>query len=129
MIELKLPYCPSVNHYKKMGGFSRTKDGKLFQKRVNSKETLQYYYEVWAIVKAQGLPSFHSATIYVEVDVYPPDARKRDIDGILKVLLDAMQNAKVYDDDYQIARLLVTRCEIISKGKLIVRIREINDVS
>lgn len=126
---LTLPYPPSVNHYKKVGGLVRTKTGKIYQKRVNSKETIGYYYQVYMRVKAAiGLidaKSFGRATISVEVDVYPPDARKRDLDGILKVLLDSMQHAGVYDDDNQISRLTVQRMGKMDYGQVIVRIMEI----
>jgi crossover junction endodeoxyribonuclease RusA len=124
-VSILLPYPPSVNHYKKVGHLNTTKKGKVYQLRFNSPETLQYFYRVWLKVRMEGLKSFQGATISVDVDVYPPDKRKRDLDGILKVLLDAMQKAGLYDDDYQIARLLVTRKHTIASGEIVVRIREI----
>lgn len=123
MIEIKLPYPPSVNHYKKTGRLITTKRGKIYQQKFNSPETIAYFYQVWMKARKEGLKSFQGETISVEVEVYPPDRRKRDLDGILKVLLDAMQKANLYDDDAQIARLLVTRHNIISQGQIIVRIR------
>lgn len=129
MIELELPYPPSVNHYKKLGGLGLTKSGKMYQKRINTDETNKFYYDVWIKIRTlkatEGLKSFDKAIISVDVYVYPPDARKRDIDGILKVLLDSMQKGGLYDDDNQIARLLVTRMSIIPKGKVVVRIQEL----
>jgi len=129
MIELTLPYPPSVNHYKTIGRIQRTTTGKLYQTRINSNETKRYYFEVWFLVQhlkaKEGLISFDSATISVEVDVYPPDGRKRDLDGCLKVLLDSMQRAGLYNDDYQIARLLVQRKCIIKGGQIIVRISKL----
>lgn len=124
MIEIELPWPPSVNHYKQLGRLVQTKSGKIFQARVNSDVTKKYFLEVLVAIKQRGVKSFHSSTISVEVYVYPPDKRKRDIDGILKVLLDAMQHAGLYDDDVQIARLYVERRDIIKKGKVIVRISE-----
>jgi crossover junction endodeoxyribonuclease RusA len=125
MIEITLPWPPNVNHYKKAGRLVRTKSGKMYQARVNSDDTNHFYWQVWTRIQKEGLKSFHSATISVEVDAYPPDKRKRDIDGILKVLLDSMQKGGLYDDDYQIARLLVERKDIIPNGKVIVRISEL----
>lgn len=125
MLELILPYPPSANHYKTVGRTVKTKSGKVFQMRVNSKQTLGYYYSVYLAWHRLNAAGFGSATITLEVDVYPPDKRKRDLDGILKVLLDSMQHAGVYDDDYQIARLLVTRKAMIPEGQIIVRLEEL----
>ena len=130
MIELELPWPPCINHYKKPGRIVRTVTGKLYQMKVNTNETTRFYYEVWVKIRnmkaREGLKSFQGSTISVEVDAYPPDKRKRDLDGILKVLLDSMQRGGLYDDDYQIARLLVTRKDMIEQGKVVVRIQELN---
>ena len=124
-LELVLPYPPSVNHFKKVGCLTRTKSGKLYQARVNSPETTAYYYRVWHYIRSRGLKSFGSATISVEVLVHPPDKRKRDLDGILKVLLDSLQRGGLFDDDAQVARLLVTRCGTMEDGQIIVEVSEI----
>jgi crossover junction endodeoxyribonuclease RusA len=128
MIEcsLILPYPPSVNHYKKVGQIVRTKKGKLYQKRYNSPETQAYYYQVWMLVRQERLKSFAGATISMQIEVCPPDKRKRDLDGILKVLLDSLQHAGLYDCDSQIARLLVIRKDIIKYGQLIVKVKDIS---
>jgi crossover junction endodeoxyribonuclease RusA len=127
MIEIKLPYPPSVNHYKRAGRITTTANGKIYQKRVNSDATNRFFYEVWVEISRmrsqEGLKSFGDATISVEIDAYPPDKRKRDLDNILKVLLDSLQKTSVYKDDNQIARLLVTRCPTIAQGQIIVRIK------
>jgi crossover junction endodeoxyribonuclease RusA len=121
-VTITLPYPPSVNHYKSIGRTIRTKKGKSLQMRINSPATKRYFYEVWMKVRQLGLKSFQGATISVEIDSYPPDRRKRDLDGICKVLLDAMQHAGLYDDDYQISCLTVKRMSIIPQGQVIVRI-------
>lgn len=129
MIELTLPYPPSVNSYKNIGRLTKTKNGKLLQMRVNSPQTKQFYWNVWvkihALMASQGVKAFGESMIYVEIDVYPPDKRKRDIDNVVKPILDSMQHAGLYDDDYQIARLLITKCSIIEQGQVIVRIFEL----
>jgi crossover junction endodeoxyribonuclease RusA len=127
MLELTLPYPPSVNHYKTIGRLVRTAGGKMYQQRRNSKETVGYYYEVYSLWHRKGVSGLGSAIISLQVDVYPPDKRKRDLDGILKVLLDSMQHAKIYDDDCQICRLIVTRKPMIPEGQIVVRIQEYLD--
>lgn len=128
MIELTLPYPPSVNHYKKLGALITTRNGKVYQSRVNTDATKGFYYRVWFHLRSLGIKSFDRATISVEVDVFPPDKRKRDLDGILKVLLDSLQRGGLFDDDAQIAKLLVTRKEIIAGGQVVVRVSELDTV-
>lgn len=129
MIEIELPYPPCLNHYKMPGRLVKTRTGKVYQSRINTPETTRYYFAVSSIIfrmrRSEGLKCFGDATIGMEVYAYPPDKRKRDLDGILKVLLDAMQKAGLYNDDYNIARLYVERKDIIPSGKVIVRIREL----
>jgi crossover junction endodeoxyribonuclease RusA len=129
MIEITLPYPPSVNNYKTVGKLVTKPSGKIYQQRINSAKTKRFYFEVWMKIRQlmakEGLKSFGGATICLEVDVYPPDARKRDLSNILKTLEDSLQRAGLFDDDYQIARLLVTRCQIIPHGQIICRITPI----
>jgi len=124
MIELTLPYPPSVNNYKRVGRLTKTKNGKLYQPRVNTNETNMFYFQVAMRVRDEGLKIYRDETISLEVhmDVYPPDHRARDVDNIIKPCLDSLQRAGVIANDFQIARLVVQRCEIIPQGLIKLRI-------
>lgn len=63
--------------------------------------------------------------VSLEIELYPPDRRRRDIDNVQKAIFDALQYAKVYKDDSQVCRLLVQRYKPVKDGKIIVSIREI----
>lgn len=43
---------------------------------------------------------------------------RHDIDAIIKPVLDAMQDARVYDNDKQIAQLIVKKVNDLDKGDL-----------
>jgi len=113
MLELELPFPPSVNHYYRhwRGRTLISREGRRFRQRVVS------------ILAARGLRMM-SRPLEVEVDVYPPDRRRRDIDNVQKSLFDAIQHAGVYRDDSQIVRLVIEKRECVPGGKTIVRIQE-----
>jgi crossover junction endodeoxyribonuclease RusA len=77
------------------------------------------------LVRQKGFEGFGGAVLSLEMDVYPPDKRKRDIDNLIKPGIDSLMNSGLFDDDSQIARLLVVRKHIIPGGEVIVRIGEL----
>ena len=112
MTELELPFPPSVNHYWRRVG-PRTlisRGGRAFRS------------SVCAILAAQGVRPLRGP-LAIEIDVYPPDRRRRDIDNLQKALLDALAHGGAYEDDSQVSRLSVVRREVIPEGKVVVRIR------
>lgn len=113
-IKITLPYPPSVNHYWGQVGSKKFlgKKGKEFREAV-----------IIAVYNArQGALN---GRLHMEVYLYPPDNRKRDVDNILKPLLDALEHASVYENDSQIDKLCVTRMEVAKDGYCEVTISEI----
>ena len=62
----------------------------------------------------------------VHIALFPPDKRKRDVDNVLKSLLDACEHAGCYENDNQIDELHVIRQEIIKGGACTIVILQIN---
>jgi len=58
----------------------------------------------------------------VFIEVYPPDRRRRDIDNLLKAIIDSLEHGGVFHDDSQIEWLLIERANIVPKGKVGVHI-------
>lgn len=110
-----LPYPPTVNTYWRHAVVGRacrvftTKEGKEYRKLVRA-----------LLIGVQS----YSGRLMVIVTAHPPDKRKRDLDNILKALLDAMQGS-LYEDDSQIDQLLIKRGDVIKGGKVRVTIEEI----
>ena len=125
LCELELPWPPSTNHYKSVGRMVTTKSGKIYQQRVNSIETQQFFCDVYNLIRKKRLPCFKNERLDIEIWLHAPDNRKIDLDNRLKVLLDALQQAKLYADDNQIDKLLVVRKEIIKKGRVDIILKSI----
>jgi Holliday junction resolvase RusA-like endonuclease len=128
-ITLELPWPPSANSYKKVGGMTRTKNGKLFQRRVDTNETKAFYFQVVQIIRANGLRyTFKSGEkLQVEMLLYPPSNSHFDIDNRAKVTLDSLQRGFLIADDYDIDRLIIERKEICApNGKVIVILQKLN---
>jgi crossover junction endodeoxyribonuclease RusA len=93
------PWPPTVNHYWRHVG----------SKVLVSKAGRQYRETIKKIVVASGLKITLRGGVGLEIVAYPPDKRRRDLDNILKSLLDAMQHAGVFEDDNQINQIWLRR--------------------
>ena len=115
MVEFELPYPPSVNHYWRRVG-ARTlisRGGRAFRQAV------------CAILAARGVRPL-AGPLTLEIVIYPPDRRRRDIDNVQKALLDALQHGGAYGDDSQIIRLSIEKGDPIEGGSTMVRIEEVS---
>jgi len=65
----------------------------------------------------QKAPWFGDKRLSMVIYVRPPDKRKRDLDNLLKPLLDAMEGI-VYDDDSQIDYLSIERMNLVKSGSI-----------
>ena len=61
--------------------------------------------------------------------LFPRDKRKIDIDNRIKCVLDALQDAGVFNDDFQVDELTIVRGKTIKGGGIRVMIEEINSDS
>jgi len=116
MIELHLPYPPSVNRYYRNVG-SRTlisRDGRDYRRRVQM------------LLAGRGIRPTEGP-LAVLVDLFPPDRRRRDADNAMKALLDSIEHAGGYHDDSQIVHLEVHKCEPVTGGSSVVQISPIDE--
>lgn len=112
MILLNLKYPPSVNTYWGFHGNRRflTTRANAFKNHVSEQ------------VIETCTPKLGKARIELTVTLCPPDKRKRDIDNVLKSLIDSLCQAGVFDDDEQVDVLMVQRGEIVKGGRTVVMI-------
>ena len=96
VLTLDLPYPPSLNrYYRSFGG-----------RVVISREGRRYTDSVVSILSSCGMTAIRKK-VRMRIDVYPPDARRRDIDNILKCLLDSLVKGGALEDDSLIRGLSI----------------------
>ena len=71
----------------------------------------------------QRVPRLSDAPFSVLIDAYPPDKRKRDIDNLLKPVLDALGEYGAITDDSDIKELCICKLEKRDGGELEVYIK------
>jgi crossover junction endodeoxyribonuclease RusA len=112
----ELPWPPSVNHY-----YVRARNGHI---AIGSKgrKYRQLVIATLALDRQEPMEGFLAVTI----DLFPPDKRRRDVDNVLKCLLDAMEKGGAYNNDYQIKKLSIERHDVEPDGKVLVSLMTYN---
>ncbi len=114
MIELTLPWPPSVNRY------WRTFQGRM----LISAEGRTYRKDVADQVLIQRGAKHYAGKMRVEIEAWRPDNRRRDLDNLLKAVLDSCTHAGVWEDDSNIVDLRIYWAEHIG-GMLKVKVSEV----
>ena len=112
-MKYELPYPPTMNTY------WRHCNGRHFISAKGKK----FREDTVLTVMEEGKPITQEGAVELEIFLWHPDRRKRDIDNVLKPILDALQAAGVYKDDQQVSRLEITRCGTADGGKCIVHVK------
>jgi crossover junction endodeoxyribonuclease RusA len=114
MIELTLPWPPSVNNY------WRTFQGRM----IISAAGRTYRKEVADQVLVQRGAKHYIKKLHVVIEAWRPDNRKRDLDNLLKAVLDSLTHAGVWADDGLIIDLRIYWADGIG-GMLKVKVSEV----
>jgi len=118
-VVLHLPWPPTVNSYYKI-----TRHGQRYlDKKVRA------FRDVVAESVHEQMPGIIlDESLFMEVYLFPPDRRKRDLDNYMKGLLDALTNAGMWDDDSLIDQLHIYRGEIVNGGSVRVELSDAGPV-
>lgn len=102
MIELTLPWPPTVNTYYRnvQGKTLISSAGRAYCKAVADQVLIQ-----------RGAKNLE-CRLAVRIVAFVPDRRRRDLDNILKSLLDSLTRAGVWADDSQIDKLTIERAPV-----------------
>lgn len=113
-----LPFPPSLNTY-----YRSLRKGPLAGRVLISEKGRDYRSVV--DIAARRANAFVGGRIKVEIVAHPPDKRARDLDNLFKSVLDALQHAKVIENDSQVDDLSIRRGEIRKGGEIHLRISEL----
>lgn len=113
-MKLILPFPPSVNTY-----WRHPNKGAFAGKSLISEAGRKFQSAACAAIVEQlrRLPKPTSAPASVEIVLFPPDNRIRDLDNYNKALFDALTHAGVWEDDRQVKRMLVEWDRLSRKGR------------
>lgn len=125
-MKLTLPFPPSVNRY-----WRAPNSGPLKGRHLISADGRKYQSAACAAIIEQlrRLPKPSTEPAAVEILLFPPDARRRDIDNYNKALFDALTHAGVWEDDSQVKRMLVEWGPIVKGGRVEISISPLNKVA
>ncbi len=111
---LSLPWPPSANRYWRHVG----------HRVLVSKEADRYKKDIrlWALFWKRPCLLGRLA---ITIQAFPPDKRARDLDNLLKISIDSLQFANLFENDSQIDRITIERMPVKKDGQLLVWIEEI----
>ena len=120
IFEVTLPWPPTINTYWRHKVVGRLATvyvsgvGKIYRKAVNN-----------LVMEAAMVQRYlkQAGPLRVVIEAFPPDRRKRDLDNILKSLLDSLTHAGVWEDDSQIEDLRIYKATIAGMVKVRVYAR------
>lgn len=109
-VTIDLPWPPTANRYWRNvnGRMVLSREGRRYREAVDGL--------VWRLCREGGGVGFGESDLEVTIEAYPPDRRRRDLDNLLKPILDALQYAGMFDDDSQIVSLHIRKCSMASDG-------------
>jgi crossover junction endodeoxyribonuclease RusA len=116
LIGLTLPWPPSVNRlWRCVGGrVLLSADGRAYRQAV-----------AVAVLEQHGSGDPLTGRLSMTIRAYPPDRRRRDLDNLLKAILDSLEHAgSVYVNDSQIDHLSIHRCAVGIPVQLEIQIWE-----
>jgi crossover junction endodeoxyribonuclease RusA len=118
MFACSFPWPPSLNHatrHTRGGGHYKTIEAKRFRHAAKLIAHTERRRIQWPTTKAR---------VAVRVDLYPPNRHAFDVDGKLKEILDALQDAGVFVNDRQVRDLRVVAHDDATEpnGRCMVRV-------
>jgi len=118
-VVLYLPWPPTVNNYYKVSRHGQ----RYLHKNVKS-----FRDQVCEAISEQCPNLTITDSIFMEVYLFPPDRRKRDLDNYMKGLLDGLTQAGLWEDDSLLDQLHIYRGVVVKDGSVRIEIADAGPV-
>lgn len=113
-VSFELPWPPSVNRYYRHVG----------PRVLISREGRRY--RMMCVSRLGGVFPKLEGKVKLTGEFYPPDARKRDLDNVLKCMIDSLVHAGLMRDDSQIKHIDVQMMSPVPpEGAVYIKLEEI----
>jgi crossover junction endodeoxyribonuclease RusA len=126
-VSFSLPWPPSVNHYWEpvsrpvKRGSSKHRAWLILTDRAK-----EYRLLACNAIRLQRVPCGKlSGLLRIHLTCHPPDLRDRDLDNLLKGLLDSMAHASIIRNDADFDEISMKRGPVVANGRIDVLIGEI----
>ena len=105
---IRLPWPPTVNHY-----YTVARGRKILSKRGRE-------YKKWCAAELMLQKPLRSrqGDVRVCINAYPPDKRRRDLDNLIKPVLDVLTECGLIEDDSLVVDLRIQRFNSVKGGKV-----------
>ena len=117
LIQAYLDWPPTVNHY-----YTVARGRKILSTRGRD-----YKAEQVIQLRMQKIPRHDSGRFSINISAYPPDRRKRDLDNLLKPILDCLTDYGAIPDDSAIDEITIRRSVVEKPGLVQILIRRYDD--
>lgn len=118
-VRLLLPWPPSLNQY-----YRSPNKGALAGRHLISAQGRIYRADIQAACLVARVKPM-AGRLQVLITACPPDRRRRDLDNMLKALLDALTHGGAWDDDSQIDDLRIIRGPVKAGGGIDIQFEEV----
>jgi len=114
---IQLPWPPTVNHYYTISRGKRPR-------KILSDAGRAYKKYACECMMVQGVPklSEERRPFSLRILASPPDRRRRDLDNILKALIDSLVDYGAIPDDWMVDQIMIHRLEPVRDGQIEVHI-------
>lgn len=113
-----LPYGPTMNTYWR----TWVRKGSTHAMTYVSDKGKEYQARIKTIVKEKHKGAPLMGRLAINILASPPDKRSRDMDNLLKPLLDSLMYAELIVDDSQFDAIFIRRGPVIKGGSMLVQI-------
>ena len=114
-LSVTLPFPPSLNNL-----YNTVMKGRK-PVRVLGKRAVGYRAD--CLLALNGVPKvdWGDSRVVIEISLYPPDERKRDVDNYGKSLIDALVCHGYLPDDSRVVKVSIEMLDVVRGGKAIAR--------